>query len=383
MFEFIHNRMKSQDAPLAVMALGASVALCAVFAPAPLEEISEHTAIHAMAGSSLAPAIQMAPAPRVAPVVRLAPASEIVPEPEPEVDLVTAPEIVPEAEPEEDLATAPEVVPDPEPEIVPDVEPVEDLATAPEVVPDPEPEVAALTAPETAPDLEPEVEHVTAPDAGPDLEPEVEHVTVPEPAPEPEVEHVTAPAIVPVPKPKVVLVAAPVLPVPKPKVLLTALSYAHAADDDSAQTSAPKGAKRVQGLLVASASPNWKVKGLRPDIMRLLQRVQRHYGKPLHIISGCRSKKHNRRVRGAKRSQHLYCKAADFKIAGVSKHKLVAYLKSMPGRGGVGLYCRSSYVHLDTGPKRYWYYGCGKRRKYRKRRVKKQYASVRAGKVSK
>ena len=170
---------------------------------------------------------------------------------------------------------------------------------------------------------------------------------------------------------------------PKPKALLTALSYAHRADDEETQGPAPTGAKRVQGLLVASASPNWKVNGLRPDIMRLLQRVQRHYGKPLHIISGCRSKKHNRRVRGAKRSQHLYCKAADFKIAGVSKHKLVAYLKSMPGRGGVGLYCRSSYVHLDTGPKRYWYYGCGKRRKYRKHRAKTQYASARAGKVSK
>lgn len=327
MFAFITNRKASRDAPLAVMALGASFALCAAFAPAPLQEISTHTAIHAMAGPSLAPAMEMAPPPRVAPLVRLAP--EIVSEPEPEADLVTAPEIVPDPEPQEELATAPDAVPDPEPE------------------------VAALTAPHITPD------------------------------PEPEVEHVTAPRVVPLPKPKVVLVAAPVLPVPKPKVLLTALRYAHMAGDEDAQGPAPKGAKRVQGLLVAAASPDWKVKGLRPDIMRLLQRVQRHYGKPLHIISGCRSKKHNRRVRGAKRSQHLLCKAADFKIAGVSKHKLVAYLKSMPGRGGVGLYCRSSYVHLDTGPKRYWYYGCGKRRKYRKQRAKTQIASARAGKVGK
>jgi len=357
MFEFIHNRMERRDAPLAIMAVGASVALCAVFAPASLEEVSQHTAIHAMAGPSFTPAVQMSPPLRVAPVVRLAPAPEVVPVPEPEADLVTAPEIVPEPEQEEDLAAAPEAVPDHQPD------------------------VAAVTAPDTAPDLEPESEHAIAPHIMMDSEPEAG--PEPEVDSEPEVDLVMAPETVPVSKPKVVLVAAPVLPVPKPKVLLTALSYAHRADDQATQGPSPKGAKRVQGLLVASASPNWKVKGLRPDIMRLLKRVQRHYGKPLHIISGCRSKKHNRRVRGAKRSQHLYCKAADFKIAGVSKHKLVAYLKSMPGRGGVGLYCRSSYVHLDTGPKRYWYYGCGKRRKYRKHRAKKQYASARAGKVSK
>ena len=365
MFEFINNRMERRDAPLAVMVLGASVAICAFFAPAPLEEVSEHTAIHAMAGPSLSPAIQMSPPQRVAPVVRLAPAPEIVPEPEPEVELATAPDIVPEPEPEVELATAPDIVPEPEPEV--------ELATAPDIEPEPEPEVEHATAPDIVPELEPEVEHVTAPDIAPEPEPEVEHITAPDIVPE----------NVPEPELEVELVTAPVLPVPKPKVLLTALSYAHGTDDGDAQTPSPKGAKRVQGLLVASASPNWKVKGLRPDIMRLLQRVQRHYGKPLHIISGCRSKKHNRRVRGAKRSQHLYCKAADFKIAGVSKHKLVAYLKSMPGRGGVGLYCRSSYVHLDTGPKRYWYHGCGKRRKYRKHRAKKQYASARAGKVSK
>lgn len=110
--------------------------------------------------------------------------------------------------------------------------------------------------------------------------------------------------------------------------------------------------------------------------MGLLVRVQLHFGQPLHIISGCRSKKHNRRVGGAKRSQHLHCKAVDFQIPGVSKHKLAAYLKQMPGRGGVGVYCRSSYVHLDVGPKRQWYWSCGKRKKYKKRRTRRKVARL-------
>lgn len=121
--------------------------------------------------------------------------------------------------------------------------------------------------------------------------------------------------------------------------------------------------KAVQTIRITPASANWKVNGLNPKLMALLARVQSHFGEALHIISGCRSKAHNRRVRGAKRSQHLHCKAADFQIPGVSKHRLAAFLKNMPGRGGVGVYCRSSYVHLDVGPVREWHKRCGRRKK--------------------
>lgn len=122
-------------------------------------------------------------------------------------------------------------------------------------------------------------------------------------------------------------------------------------------------ARPNRAIRITPASANWKVNGLNPKLMQLLARVQHHFGEALHIVSGCRSKAHNRRVRGAKRSQHLHCKAADFQIRGVSKHTLAAYLKSMPGRGGVGIYCRSSYVHLDVGPVREWHKGCGRRKK--------------------
>ncbi|MGI9413526.1 MAG: YcbK family protein [Hyphomicrobiales bacterium] len=141
----------------------------------------------------------------------------------------------------------------------------------------------------------------------------------------------------------------------------------------------PLGAKRVRGLIVVKASPDWKLDGVKPRLVQMLIEVQRHYGRPLHIISGCRSKSHNRKVGGAKRSQHLHCKAADFKIAGVSKYKLAAFLRRLPGRGGVGVYCRSSYVHLDIGPRREWHHGCRKRKK---RRTRTQYAAASTSRVS-
>ncbi len=134
---------------------------------------------------------------------------------------------------------------------------------------------------------------------------------------------------------------------------------------------------RIRGLKVTRNTARRKLRGLKPRLVKLLIKVQDHFGRPLHIISGCRSKKHNRRVGGARRSQHLHCNAADFQVPGVSKYKLARYLKRMPGRGGVGLYCRSSYVHLDIGPKRQWHWSCKKkRRKYKKRRARRKVAKL-------
>ena len=115
--------------------------------------------------------------------------------------------------------------------------------------------------------------------------------------------------------------------------------------------------------LIRTTSSSKSLKRLKPAVLKLLVRVQTHFGKPLHIVSGCRSKSHNRRIGGAGRSQHLHCNAVDFQIPGVSKAKLSVFIKRMRGRGGVGTYCRSSYVHLDAGPRRDWHWPCRKPKK--------------------
>jgi uncharacterized protein YcbK (DUF882 family) len=101
------------------------------------------------------------------------------------------------------------------------------------------------------------------------------------------------------------------------------------------------------------------------ELRMLLNTVAWHYGKRVHIQSGYRSKYHNRRVGGAKRSFHVRCKAVDIQVSGVNKYELARFLKSLPGRGGVGTYCSVSTVHIDVGPKRSWHYGCRKRSKKR------------------
>lgn len=113
---------------------------------------------------------------------------------------------------------------------------------------------------------------------------------------------------------------------------------------------------------------NVQVSCLKPGVLRLLKLVERHYGKKPIITSGYRSPKKNRRAGGARNSQHIFCKAVDIQVEGVSKWKLAKFLRTLPGRGGVGTYCRTKSVHIDIGSVRDWHHPC---RKSSKRKRKK------------
>jgi uncharacterized protein YcbK (DUF882 family) len=62
-----------------------------------------------------------------------------------------------------------------------------------------------------------------------------------------------------------------------------------------------------------------------------------------------------RRTRGgqAKNSLHLRGKAVDVRLPGVPLARLRDAGLAL-GRGGVGYYPSSDFVHLDTGPARRW-----------------------------
>ncbi|MEQ8479016.1 MAG: D-Ala-D-Ala carboxypeptidase family metallohydrolase [Hoeflea sp.] len=100
----------------------------------------------------------------------------------------------------------------------------------------------------------------------------------------------------------------------------------------------------------------------KPKLVRVLKSVERHYGRPVVVTSGYRSPKHNRRIGGASGSRHTSCEAADIQIEGVSKWQLAKYLRSMPGRGGVGTYCHTESVHIDIGNTRDWNWRCRRRK---------------------
>jgi uncharacterized protein YcbK (DUF882 family) len=100
---------------------------------------------------------------------------------------------------------------------------------------------------------------------------------------------------------------------------------------------------------------------LKPSLVRILKAVEQRYGRKVVVTSGYRDRARNLRARGAKNSQHMYCAAADIQVPGVAKAELASFLRSVPGRGGVGTYCHTESVHIDVGPEREWNWRCRRR----------------------
>ncbi|WP_275782389.1 D-Ala-D-Ala carboxypeptidase family metallohydrolase [Pararhizobium gei] len=99
----------------------------------------------------------------------------------------------------------------------------------------------------------------------------------------------------------------------------------------------------------------------QPELLQLLKVVETHYGRKVMVTSGLRDLKHNIAAGGRRASLHTACKAADIQVQGVSKWELSEYLRTIPGRGGVGTYCHTESVHIDTGAQRDWNWRCRRR----------------------
>ncbi|GHC78849.1 YcbK family protein [Limoniibacter endophyticus] len=106
---------------------------------------------------------------------------------------------------------------------------------------------------------------------------------------------------------------------------------------------------------------NVDISCLKPALVNTLGIIERHYGKKVVVTSGFRDEQRNRRARGASKSLHMFCAAADIQVEGVSKWELASFIRSMPGRGGVGTYCHTESVHVDIGPERDWNARCRRR----------------------
>lgn len=90
-----------------------------------------------------------------------------------------------------------------------------------------------------------------------------------------------------------------------------------------------------------------------------LQVLRDSLGVPVTITgSGYRTASHNKKVKGAKNSQHLYAKAADINAVGYTPAQLAAVIETLIStgkikQGGIGIY--KSFVHYDIrGTKARW-----------------------------
>lgn len=89
------------------------------------------------------------------------------------------------------------------------------------------------------------------------------------------------------------------------------------------------------------------------DLIDILQTVRNYVNRPITITSGYRTVAHNKSVGGSTYSQHIYGRAADFQISGMSPEVIAPYVETvLNGEGGLGIYPatskRKGWLHVDT-----------------------------------
>lgn len=92
------------------------------------------------------------------------------------------------------------------------------------------------------------------------------------------------------------------------------------------------------------------------DLICAVQAWLNHYGvnSPIMIHSGFRTAQTNGGLEGAaKNSMHLYGRAIDFSVPGLSP-VILAKIAAQFKAGGIGIYPSRNFIHLDTGGVRVW-----------------------------
>ena len=116
-------------------------------------------------------------------------------------------------------------------------------------------------------------------------------------------------------------------------------------------------AKPAASIFPAAASPaagsRWDAPSacLNATLRRALGEVAANFG-PLTVNSTCRSREHNARVGGARRSEHPAGNAVGFRI-GANPRTVQAFLDGHGSVGGLKHYGGGAF-HIDTGPRRRW-----------------------------
>lgn len=93
------------------------------------------------------------------------------------------------------------------------------------------------------------------------------------------------------------------------------------------------------------------------ELMRRLELVRDYWDMPVTLLSCYRTEDYNRRIGGAKASQHLLGKAGDIVIAGTPPAAVYTVVDWMMKNGtipdgGLGKY--KTFTHIDIGPPRRW-----------------------------
>lgn len=86
-----------------------------------------------------------------------------------------------------------------------------------------------------------------------------------------------------------------------------------------------------------------------PRLVMVLQSIRSHFAAPVTIHSAYRTPQYNTQVNGVAHSQHCYGTAADIVVRGKTPAQVAAYAREiMPDWGGVGIYAKKGFTHIDV-----------------------------------
>lgn len=88
---------------------------------------------------------------------------------------------------------------------------------------------------------------------------------------------------------------------------------------------------------------------IAPRLVMVLQSIRSRFGAAVTINSGYRTPQYNAKVGGVAHSQHCYGTAADITVRGQTPAAVAAYARElMPDWGGVGIYAKKGFTHIDV-----------------------------------
>lgn len=90
---------------------------------------------------------------------------------------------------------------------------------------------------------------------------------------------------------------------------------------------------------------------LQPFALDALQGFRNSLGLPIVVTSGYRSERENNACAGKTFSRHVQGIAFDIRVPGMGVHELFEKAKDWKLFGGVGLYIKKNFVHVDARPR--------------------------------
>lgn len=96
------------------------------------------------------------------------------------------------------------------------------------------------------------------------------------------------------------------------------------------------------------------VDGLKPEMKTGLTKLSQVWGEELTLNSAKRDAKTNKKVGGAKNSQHKHGNAVDISVVGWSIEKRKKFIQTASANGFTGIGVYNNAIHIDMGSRRSW-----------------------------